>query len=277
LSDSSLYYNEYGPENATAIVFLHGGGAGGWMWRPVIRHLSEYRCLCPDQPEHGGSSHIAPFSMQLAATKVAELIQSQTAERKAHVVGLSEGAQIAVQLLVSAPETIRKAFISSALLIPTPGLGWAGSPMLLKWTYRLFMRPFINNDWWIRLNMKYAAGIPNEYFSEFKKDFQHITETEFVNLMVANQGFRLPTGLENVTVPTIVIAGKNEYPAMRHSVFKLVETLADAKGGLLNLGKGSSLAAEHNWALTKPELFAQTLRAWIEDKPLPMQIEEISK
>ena len=73
----------------------------------------------------------------------------------------------------------------------------------------------------------------------------------------------------------MIIAGKHEYPAMKKSVFELIKTLADAKGGILNLGKGSRMATEHNWALTKPELFAQTLRAWIEDKPLPEQIEEI--
>ena len=182
MTGSSLYYKAYGHENGPAIVFLHGGGVGGWMWKSVIHYFPDYYCLAPDQPEHGGSSHIAPFSIQLAATKVAELIQSQTAEKKAYLVGLSEGAQIAVQLLESAPETIRKAFISSALLLPTPGLGWASSPLLLRWTHRLFMRPFINNNWWIRLNMKYAAAIPDEYFSEFKNDFQHTTEAEFVKL-----------------------------------------------------------------------------------------------
>ena len=273
MSESSLSFQAYGPENSPAIVFLHGGGVGGWMWQSVIQYLPDYYCLAPDQPEHGGSSHIAPFSMQLSATKVAELIQNQTTEGKAHVVGLSEGAQIVVQLLATAPETIKKAIISSALVRPTPGLGWAASPTLLRWTYRLFMRPLINNDWWIRLNMKYATGIPNEYFSEFKNDFQHMSEAEFINLMVANQRFRLPEGLGQVTIPALVIAGKNEYPAMKRSVGDLVKAMGCARGGYLNFGKESAMAAEHNWALTKPKLFAQTVRSWIEDKPLPTEID----
>jgi pimeloyl-ACP methyl ester carboxylesterase len=275
MSDSSLSFQAFGPDSAPTIVFLHGGGVGGWMWREVIRYLPEYRCLCPDQPEHGGSSHIAPFSMQLSATKVAELIQNQTSEGKAHIVGLSEGAQIAVQLLVTAPECVKRAFISSALLRPSPGLGWASSKPLLSWTYRLFMKPFSNNNWWIRLNMKYAAGIPNEYFSEFKNDFQHITEAEFVNLMIANQQFRLPDGLDQVMVPSLVIAGHKEYPAMKQSVHDLVAVLGNSKGGFLNLGHHASLAEEHNWALINPELFARSVRAWIEDKPLPPEIEKL--
>ena len=33
------------------------------------------------------------------------------------------------------------------------------------------------------------------------------------------------------------------------------------------------MAEEQNWALTAPELFAQIVRAWIEEKPLPLEIE----
>ena len=125
------------------------------------------------------------------------------------------------------------------------------------------------------MNMKYATGIPNEYFSEFKNDFQHMSEAEFINLMVANQRFRLPEGLGQVTIPALVIAGKNEYPAMKKSVSDLVKALDCARGGYLNFGKGSGMAAEHNWALTKPELFSQTVRSWIEDNPLPSEIVEL--
>src|SRR5665648_601732 len=185
-----LYAQDFGPENAPTIVFLHGGGAGGWMWQPVIKYLPEYHCLAPDQPEHGKNRHIAPFSIELAADKVAELIRRQAHGGRACLVGLSEGAQITVQLLASAPQLIEKAVVSSALLQPIPGLGWFTKPALLAWSYRFSVPPFKNNDWWIRLNMKYAAGVPVEFYPSFKNDFKEITESEFVNLMVANQRYR---------------------------------------------------------------------------------------
>jgi len=271
----SLAFQTFGPANAPTIVFLHGGGVGGWMWQSVIERLPEYRCLAPDLPEHGGSHEISPFSMELAAQKVAELIREQTNGGAAHVVGLSEGAQVAVALLATAPETVEKAIVSSALLRPVPGMGWASSSTALAWSHRLGVRPFTNSDWWIRLNMKYAAGVPDRFYANFKHDFQNITESEFVNLVVANQRFRLPSGLENATAPTLVVAGRKEYPAMKQSVRDLVAVLPRATGGLLNLGKGSSMGKEHNWAMTAPELFAQTARAWIEDKPLPPEFEPL--
>jgi pimeloyl-ACP methyl ester carboxylesterase len=273
MSGSSLSCETFGPKDAPTIVFLHGGGAGWWMWQPVINYLPDYHCLTPDQPEHGSNRQIAPFSMELAAEKVADLILQQAHGGKACVIGLSEGAQITVQLLATASERVEKAVVSSALLRSIPGLGWVSSPALLAWTYRISIPPFKNADWWIRLNMKYAAAVPDEFYSYFKKDFQEITEPEWVNLLMANQLFRLPVGLEKVTTPTLVIAGKKEYAAMKQSVCDLVAALPHAKGGLVNLGKKSSMAEEHNWALTAPELFAKTIRAWIEEKPLPAEIE----
>jgi pimeloyl-ACP methyl ester carboxylesterase len=272
MTSSLLACETFGPKNAKTIVFLHGGGSGGWMWQPVIKFLPDYHCLVPDQPEHGRNRQIAPFSMELAAEKTADLILQKANGGKACAVGLSEGAQIAVQLLATAPERVEKAVISSALLRPIPGMGWLDSQALLAWTFRISILPFKNVDWWIRLNMKYAAGIPDEFYSSFKKDFQDMTEPEWVNLLTANQRFRLPASLHKAAAPTLVIAGRREYGAMKQSVRDLAAVLPHARGGFINLGKNASMAKEHNWALTAPGLFAQTVRAWIEEKPLPKEI-----
>lgn len=274
-TSTNLVFRAYGTNNTTSIVFLHGGGAGGWMWEPVVEHLPEYHCIAPDQPETGGSRDIKPFSMALAAEKTAELIRTQAHGGKAIVVGLSEGAQVAVQLLATAPEVVEKAIITSALLRPITGLGWLNSPALLGWMYRVSIPPFRNADWWIRLNMKYAAGVPNEYFPQFKKTFQTITETEFVNMLIANQSYRLPDGLEKATASTLVLAGKKEYSGMKQSVRDLVAALPNARGGWINLAGTSTLASQHNWALTAPDLFAATVRAWNEGKPLPAVIVDL--
>ena len=272
-----LAFQSHGPADARTIVFLHGGGVGGWMWNPVTTQLPDFHCLAPDQPEHGGSSGIGPFSIGLAAEKVADLIRRHAHGDRACVVGLSQGAQIAVQLLATAPELIETAMVSSALLRAVPGMTWASTPALLAWTYRLTVRPLMGQDWWIRLNMKYAAGVPEQYFIEFKHDFQHLSESEFVNLLAANQRFRLPQGLEGINTPTLVIAGRRELASMKQSARDLVNALPCSTGGLLNLGPDSTMAKEHNWALTAPELFARTVRAWLEQRPLPTEIEALPR
>lgn len=270
----ALYAQSFGPKNAPTIVFLHGGGASGWMWQPVIERLPDFHCLALDLPEQGQSRNIGPFSMALAAEKTAEVICNQAPGGRATVVGLSEGAQVTAQLLASAPERVERAIISSALLRPLPGAGALNSAGLLAWAYRLSVAPFKHSEFWIRLNMKYAAGIPEPFYVQFKKEFQEMTESGFVNLMLANQRFRLPGGLEKAAAPALVIAGAKEYSAMKQSARDLAAALPNGKAVELSLGKDGSMTKEHNWALTAPDLFAQTVRAWIQGKPLPVQLRE---
>ena len=127
----SLYFQEYGSNSAPTIVFLHGGGVSGWMWQPQIEQLSDYHCIVPDLPEQGDSVDGTPFTIQGSAEKIADLIRTRAHNGKAHVVGLSEGAQITLALLSLAPELIDHAIISSALVRPIPG-GSLMTPKLIK-------------------------------------------------------------------------------------------------------------------------------------------------
>lgn len=267
-----LYLTQTGDFQKSKIIFLHGGGSSSWMWRPVTALLPQYHCIAVDLPQHGKSKDIGPFSIPYAAEKVAELVDFLSPDEPVHLAGLSEGAQVAVQMLATHPELLKSAFISSALLLPVPGAGIFANKWAARWAYRLTLQPFKNWDYWIRLNMKYAAGIPDQYFAHFKQDFQNTTEDSFINLMTANQRFRLPEGLEKVQVPAFIVCGKKEYRAMQDSARLLKKTLPDASLVILNLGKHASLAEEHNWALTSPLQFAGLLRAWVDKNDLPSNL-----
>ncbi len=271
-ANSSLYFESTGPAGAPTLVFLHGGGIAGWMWQKQVEALSgDYHCLVPDLPEQGESVKVAPFSPALAAGRVAGLIRTQAHGGRAHVIGLSEGAQVVVAMLAAHPELLLSGMVSSAILRPLPG-SWMYSRALFKGSYRLAMAPFKNNDGWIRLNMHASAGIGDEYFEQFKKSFQQTTENGFVNLMYEAMHYRLPQGLDKANLPVLVIAGKKEYRQMRQSALDLLSVLPQGRGALLSLGEGATLAQEHNWALTVPGLFSAAVRAWVEGKPLPAQL-----
>ncbi len=266
---TKLVYQSSNEANEKTILFLHGGGVAGWTWDPVVARLPDFHCLVPDLPEHGRSMDIRPFSMQLAADQAAELVREKAHGGKAVVVGLSEGAQTTVQMLATCPEVIERAVVSSALLIPMGGLGWLYTPGVLAWMFRLSVPPFRNSEWWMRLNMKYSAAIPEEFFPQYKANFQLMNEGQFVNIILENQKFRLPGSLEKVNVPTLVVAGKREYEVVKESARRLAAALPDGRAMVLDLGKGSSMRKEHNWAMNAPDLFAQTVRNFIQGKELP--------
>ena len=45
-----------GPDDAPAILYLHGLGIAGWCWDPVRAELTDFGALVPDMPGHGGSA-----------------------------------------------------------------------------------------------------------------------------------------------------------------------------------------------------------------------------
>ena len=264
----SLFVQESGPLTAPTIVFLHGGGGAGWMWQPQVDGLGDYHCLVPDLPEQGQSVMEKPFTISGSAERIAELIRTRAHDGRAHVVGLSEGAQITVALLALAPERVDHAVVSSALVRPIPGARLM-TPKLIALSYRWSVPPFKNTAWWIRLNMKYAAGVPEKYYPQFSRNFRELTEAGFVNVMVENQRFRVPPGLERVTAPTLIVVGQREYSAMRQSARDLAAAIPGACACEVAHARKLSLAEEHNWNLTAPELFTHMVRAWISGGPLP--------
>jgi pimeloyl-ACP methyl ester carboxylesterase len=270
-----LYVEEYGPRDAPTIIFLHGGGGANWMWQPQIDRLADYHCLAPDLPGHAKSAAFTPWTIPGAAELIADLIRRRAPGGKAHVVGLSLGAQVAVALLNAAPEVVDHAIISSALLRPLP-MAWLYSPAIIKFLFAISVAPFKNSQWWARVNMKYSAAIPDEFFPRFFEDFQSLTGEQFARAIRENQQFRLPLNLARVTSPVLVVAGHGEYKAIHLSAYDLVAAIPGARAVQVTRLEKLSVAAEHNWSMTAPELFTNMVRAWINDSPLPPELQPMT-
>ncbi len=52
----------------------------------------------------------------------------------------------------------------------------------------------------------------------------------------------------------------------------LVNTLPNATGRMVDLGKSATLGKEHMWSLNAPELFNRTVRAWLTGQALPAEL-----
>jgi pimeloyl-ACP methyl ester carboxylesterase len=270
----TLYIHETGSTAAPTIIFLHGGGGAGWMWQPQLDQLNDFHCLVPDLPEQGQSVAEKPFSISSCADLIADLIHTRAHGGKAFVVGLSEGAQITVELLSQSPELIERAIVSSALVRPIPG-AWMFTRGLIALSFRWSVKPYKNNDWWIRLNMKYAAGVPEEYYPPFRQSFQNLTEEGFTHVMLENLRYRIPSGLERTQTPTLIVCGKNEYGAMRQSARDLADAIPSGQAYEVLHTKKKSAAEEHNWNMTAPDLFTQMVRAWFTGQPLPVELRPV--
>ena len=118
--------------------------------------------------------------------------------------------------------------------------------------------------------MRYGNAIPDQYFSEVREDTKRMTATSFTHMILENQRFRLPPGLEKVQVPSLIIAGQHELPLMRQSARDLATALPAGQGYLVSFSKRS--AEEHSWNLCRPDLFNAVTRAWLTNQPLPAEL-----
>ncbi len=90
--------------------------------------------------------------------------------------------------------------------------------------------------------------------------------------MLGAMRYRLPASLEIADLPVLVVTGALEYRQMHDSARDLLAVLPQARGATVSFGRGSSLAKEHNWALTDPRLFAAAVRAWARGEALPLDL-----
>jgi pimeloyl-ACP methyl ester carboxylesterase len=250
----ALYVRETGPVSAPTILLVPGGGTGSWFWTPQIERLADYHLLVPDMPEQGRSVAEGPFTIVDGAQRLAELIRNRAHGERAHVAGISLGAQTLVQLLATAPELVEHAVISSANVRGLPGARW------MKPYFRLMM-PLRAVPWLVRLGMR-NSGVPMQFYDDVLREAQETTLASLTHVTMESLDFRIPVGLDKVQCPVLVVAGEKEPGLMRASARDLVAAIPGAQGRLVKKGI-------HAWNLQYPDLFSRALRAWIEGRPLP--------
>ena len=252
-----LFVKETGKENEESIVFIHGGGFSGWMWNKQLDQFTDYHCLVPDLPEHGGSRNIIPFTMKTAADKIIELIKERAHNKKAHIVGLSLGGQLVIQILGIEPEVVDHAMTSGTVVRQYYGkVALTMLPLMGS-----IFKPFMRTDFLLKKMMKKSI-IPLEYFEDYKKDVTSITYSLYKNMYNENAAFRIPKDLCKAQNPVLISMGETEVKLVHESAVDLNKRLPNSK-----IFKAPDLY--HCWNLQSPELFNKTVRAWINGEKLP--------
>jgi pimeloyl-ACP methyl ester carboxylesterase len=252
-----LFVRESGPVTAPAIVFLHGGEYSGRSWRPVVDRMQRYRCLVPDLPQHGESSESGRFEMGQAAGAVAELIRSRVGAGRVHIVGLSLGAQVGVQLLATEPKLVDRAVLCGTMVNALPG-GQLTAPLL-----GVIAR--ISRSVTIRWNAR-QVGMPSAETEDYGENVRVMTGAQVAPVVVASAGFTLPDGLDQSESPTLFLTGAKEMRLMHRSAATLARRMPNGVNGIAN-------GMSHDWPLRFPELFSRTVDSWLNDTALPPEIE----
>jgi pimeloyl-ACP methyl ester carboxylesterase len=255
----NLFVRESGTVGAPAIIFLHGGTMSGWSWEPVVQRMQGYHCLVPDLAGFGKSFGLGPFEMDRAADAVAELIRSRVGSGRAHVVGLSLGAQVGVQLLATEPKLVDRAMLCGTVINTMPGVRVTG--FLLGSLSRNTLYRWVIN----RYRNAHLAGIPLVNIEDYREDVRLITGGQLAHIVVASAGFTLPEGLDKSDSPTLFVTGAEEMPAARRWAAALARQMPNAVDRV-------AIGMSHDWPLRYPDLFSRTVDGWLSDAALPPEI-----
>lgn len=111
----SLYYREEG--EGFPLILLHGNGEDGGYFEHQIRYFKEkYRVIALDTRGHGQSPRgKAPFTIRQFADDLRDFMDEHEIE-KAHILGFSDGGNIALVFALRYPERVDHLILNGANL-----------------------------------------------------------------------------------------------------------------------------------------------------------------
>lgn len=255
---SGLSFLEEGSKShgKATILLIHGALSSGHEWSQVIPYLrNRYHVLNTDLPAHGRSMNVGNFSKELAARLLANLVRNRGADSKAHVVGHSLGASIAIELACHYPEVVDKVFVS--------GYGGAFSnPQLLA--HGLWLQGAVESAIpspvirWLMDGIEFPSSSPTPNSLGLCKDIAR-------SMCHGEAGWPQPWNASTL----IIAAGKS-------GILPTSDNPEAAKR-LRDIGRKANDTTvaythpdmRHPWDLQAPELYARTVSQWFEQGTVP--------
>lgn len=242
----------------STIVFLHGNGANGTMWKTHMDQLSEFHCLAPDFPGFGQSNDLQWESIAETAEQVTGIIRNRARDGRAHIVGLSLGGSVAMVVLSKAPEIVDHAIVDGSGVLPLPGLA------LMKIGFRI-LQPLLHTSFVIATIAR-STGIKDNDYQEFRKGMLAMSPSAFTRSFTEAIAMKQPPGLEKAVCPVLFVAGEREPEAVKRSQAMLANAMPNA---LARLAPGRG----HGWLAEAVDTHVKMVRAWLTDQRLPRELE----
>jgi pimeloyl-ACP methyl ester carboxylesterase len=253
LHATEMYIHEAGTPGAPAVVFLHGAGASGLMWRAHMARLQDrFHCLAPDLPGFGRSVGLDPLTVEQTADLVADLIRSRVPAGRASVVGLSWGGGVAHRLLARDPDLVDRAVIDCAGVLTSRG----GSLFLLGIA---LVSPFLHTRPVVALFSR-IIGMDEAGRADLRAASPRAFRRAFV------EGFKGGVSRVELSVPspTLLTAGEKE-AAIRPSNAAQAALMPHAEARYAP-GLG------HGWLARRTDLHVAMVEAWLTGQALPAEL-----
>lgn len=197
--EAELYYVEKG--NGIPLILLHGNGGNSTYFEKQLEYFSkEYRVIAVDTRGHGQSPRgRAPFTIRQFAEDL-KLFMDRMGIEKAHLLGFSDGGNVALCFALKYPERIDKLILN-------------GANLNAKGVKRS-----------VQLPIEIGYCIAKMFANKSAEAGRH---AEMLGLMVNEPNIK-EEQLKQMTVPTLVIAGTRDMIKESH-IRKMYENLPNAR------------------------------------------------
>lgn len=264
-----LFHTALNPSRPSTLLLLHGLLSCHLEWSLLLPSLSSYHLLLVDLPGHSASSHFPPpYTIPRMSDAVARLILAHAHHGVAHVVGLSMGGFVVLDLVRRYPGLCLSGFVTGAapfegafaFMARRPwvvyGFMW-GMDLLPEWVY-----------WWL------AGGVTGgRRYEALRGEMRRNRRWEVVmgvyGSILESVGWEEVRGVKGVRVLCVAGGRQDDVKATRRvgEVWR-EEGVVDSRAVVVR-------GAVHAWNLQMPELFAEGIKAWVEGRELPGEFEEL--
>lgn len=195
LNDITLNYEEKG--RGFPLILLHGNGESLSYFKNQTDFFSkDYRVIALDTRGHGKSQRgAAPFTIRQFADDLRCFMEKMNID-KAHILGFSDGGNIAAVFALKYPEKVEKLILNGANLDASGVKGYFQIPITLAYRLMTFRKGFCE---------KRPANTDGR-----------ASARELFGLMV-NEPYIRPEDLSQIKIPTLVIAGTRDLIKSRHT------------------------------------------------------------
>ena len=229
--DISLSYTEAGDKTGDGIplIFLHGNGEDSSYFAGQLKYFkNSYHIYAIDTRGHGNSPRgTKPFTLVQFAEDLL-CFMDEHGIQKAHLLGFSDGANIAILFALMHQERVAKLILNGGNIFPHG----------MKFTV------------WLGVVLGYRSAVRSA-----KKDVDVKKKAELFSLM-ANEPQLTAEDLKKITVPTLVIAGTHDMIKKKHTRL-IAENIRGAK---LVFIPGSHFTAAEN-----PDAFNEAVEVFLKE------------
>jgi pimeloyl-ACP methyl ester carboxylesterase len=239
-------------ESATAgsgtgtVVFLHGGNVANWMWESQVRALPDFQVLTPNLPGFGTRTDEQWDSLEATADDVAAFVAEHAEAGPVHLVGLSLGAVVALQVVARHPELASSLLVSGAVVSRVGGLPRALSALQLAGWER---------EWFWRAQAR-AFRLPADSVELYVRHGLSVQRGNAQRMLAQVYAGSLPAGLGRYGGRVLAVAGQKEPGVVAKSFAVLRGQLPAAH---LRLAPGM----HHVWNVEDESLFNAMVRQWV--------------